>query len=165
MRTNTRSSPGTVGLAVLAVIAGLGWGTPAGAQTQSTGPITMELSTVDVTKIAPRDIAHEVRIAGSLTPIRRSTLTARVASKITELPVQVGDVVKKGDLLVRFDKSALESTLVARKAAGEALNAQRKVRGQEPLSGGEFLKLAREKAALLQMDMSHPSGCFRGRII
>lgn len=35
----------------------------------------------------------------------------------------------------------------------EALNAQRKARGQEPLSGGEFLKLAREKAALLQMDM------------
>ena len=35
----------------------------------------------------------------------------------------------------------------------EAANAQRKVRGQEPLSGGEFLKLAREKAALLKMDM------------
>ena len=35
----------------------------------------------------------------------------------------------------------------------EALNAQRKARGQEPLSGGEFLKLAREKAALLRMDM------------
>ena len=35
----------------------------------------------------------------------------------------------------------------------EALNAQRKARGQEPLSGGEFLKLAREKAGLLKMDM------------
>jgi Fe-S cluster assembly ATP-binding protein len=35
----------------------------------------------------------------------------------------------------------------------ESLNAQRKSRGQEPLSGGEFLKLAREKAALLKMDM------------
>ncbi len=35
----------------------------------------------------------------------------------------------------------------------EAANAQRKARGQEPLSGGEFLKLAREKAALLRMDM------------
>jgi Fe-S cluster assembly ATP-binding protein len=35
----------------------------------------------------------------------------------------------------------------------EALNAQRKARGAEPLSGGEFLKLAREKAALLRMDM------------
>lgn len=35
----------------------------------------------------------------------------------------------------------------------EALNAQRAARGEEPLSGGEFLKLAREKAGLLRMDM------------
>ena len=35
----------------------------------------------------------------------------------------------------------------------ESLNAQRVSRGDEPLSGGEFLKLAREKAALLKMDM------------
>ncbi|MEZ5695675.1 MAG: Fe-S cluster assembly ATPase SufC [Sphingomonadaceae bacterium] len=35
----------------------------------------------------------------------------------------------------------------------EALNAQRKTRDQEPLTGGEFLKLAREKAGLLKMDM------------
>jgi len=33
------------------------------------------------------------------------------------------------------------------------LNAQRKARGTEPLSGGDFLKLAREKAALLKLDM------------
>ncbi|WP_309621531.1 Fe-S cluster assembly ATPase SufC [Novosphingobium sp.] len=35
----------------------------------------------------------------------------------------------------------------------ESLNAQRKGRGEAPLSGGEFLKLAREQAALLKMDM------------
>ena len=35
----------------------------------------------------------------------------------------------------------------------EALNAQRAARGEEPLSGGDFLKLAREKAALLRLDM------------
>jgi Fe-S cluster assembly ATP-binding protein len=35
----------------------------------------------------------------------------------------------------------------------EAANAQRRGRGEEPLSGGEFLKLAKEKAALLRMDM------------
>jgi len=34
----------------------------------------------------------------------------------------------------------------------EALNSQRKLRGEEALSGGEFLKLAREKAALLKLD-------------
>jgi Fe-S cluster assembly ATP-binding protein len=35
----------------------------------------------------------------------------------------------------------------------EALNAQRKSRGQEPLSAGAFLRLAKEKAALLKMDI------------
>ncbi len=35
----------------------------------------------------------------------------------------------------------------------EALNAQRTARGEAPLSGGEFLKLAREKAGLLRFDM------------
>ncbi|MEP3422507.1 MAG: Fe-S cluster assembly ATPase SufC [Erythrobacter sp.] len=35
----------------------------------------------------------------------------------------------------------------------EAANAQRKYRGEEPLSGGEFLKLAKEKAGLLKLDM------------
>lgn len=35
----------------------------------------------------------------------------------------------------------------------EGLNAQRVARGEEPLSGGEFIRLAKEKAALLKMDM------------
>ena len=35
----------------------------------------------------------------------------------------------------------------------ESLNSQRHVRGEAPLTGGEFLKLAREKAALLKLDM------------
>jgi len=35
----------------------------------------------------------------------------------------------------------------------EALNSQRKERGEEPVSGGDFLKLAKEKAALLKLDM------------
>ena len=35
----------------------------------------------------------------------------------------------------------------------EALNSQRRVRGEEPLSAADFLRLAREKAALLGMDM------------
>ncbi|MGD9812214.1 MAG: Fe-S cluster assembly ATPase SufC [Sphingobium sp.] len=35
----------------------------------------------------------------------------------------------------------------------ESLNAQRRARGEEPLSGGDFIKLAKEKAALLDLDM------------
>ncbi|CAN5474778.1 Fe-S cluster assembly ATPase SufC [soil metagenome] len=35
----------------------------------------------------------------------------------------------------------------------ESLNSQRRARGEAPLSGGEFIKLAKEKAALLGLDM------------
>lgn len=35
----------------------------------------------------------------------------------------------------------------------ESLNSQRKSRGEEPLSGADFIKLAKEKAGLLKMDM------------
>lgn len=35
----------------------------------------------------------------------------------------------------------------------ESLNSQRRAHGEEPLSGGDFLKLAKEKAALLGLDM------------
>ena len=35
----------------------------------------------------------------------------------------------------------------------EALNAQRKARGEAPLSGGEFLKIARAQADAMGMDM------------
>ena len=35
----------------------------------------------------------------------------------------------------------------------ESLNSQRRARGEEPLSGAEFIRLAKEKAALLKMDM------------
>ncbi len=95
----------------------------AGAQQpKPDGPL--ELAPVDVSKTVRQDIATEVRIAGSLTPIRRSNLTSRVSSTIVELPVQIGDVVKAGDLLVRFDTEALASAVTARKAEIDALDAQ-----------------------------------------
>lgn len=91
---------------------------------QASHSVTMELSQADVSKAVRQDIANEVRIAGSLTPIRRSTLTSRVSATILDLPVQIGDVVKAGDLLVRFDTDALSSAVTARTAEVDALNAQ-----------------------------------------
>lgn len=91
---------------------------------QAAKNLPIELSRADVSKAVRQDIANEVRIAGSLTPIRRSTLTSRVSATILDLPVQVGDVVKAGDVLVRFDTDALSSAVTARTAEVEALEAQ-----------------------------------------
>ncbi|ABR64796.1 nodulation protein NolF [Sinorhizobium medicae] len=84
----------------------------------------IELAKADVSTAVRQDMANDVRIVGSLTPIRRSTLTSRVSSTIIELPVQIGDVVNAGDLLVRFERGALESAVTGRKAEADALRAQ-----------------------------------------
>ena len=100
---------------------------PAGnavAQVPSTVGERVELANVDVTTVAPRNMGSEVRISGSLTAVRRTSLTARVAGTIIDLPVRVGDVVRKGDLLVRIDTAGLTSALTARSAEVEAIEAQ-----------------------------------------
>lgn len=85
---------------------------------------TIELARVDVTRAERQSIGSDVRIAGSLAPAVRSVLTSKVSATIQEMPFEIGDVVKKGDLLVRFDKVALESALTAKEAELDALQAQ-----------------------------------------
>ncbi|CDM60246.1 MULTISPECIES: efflux RND transporter periplasmic adaptor subunit [Rhizobium] len=117
-----RCNFGKLAVAVTMAIAILTSAGRAIAQIKHGSPI--ELAQVDISTAVRQDIVNEVRIAGSLTPVRRSTLTSRVSSTISELPVQIGDVVKAGDLLVRFDTEALGSAVTARKAEMDALNAQ-----------------------------------------
>jgi membrane fusion protein (multidrug efflux system) len=117
--TNYRRWP--LGLAAFAVTVGMS--TAVVAQ-QATRSVPVELSEADISIAVRQDVANEVRIAGSLTPIRRSTLTSRVSATILELPVQIGDIVKAGDLLALFDTEALGSAVTARKAEIDALNAQ-----------------------------------------
>lgn len=106
-----------------AIAVAIGFTNTVSAQ-QAAQSTATELSRSDVSTAVRQDIANEVRIAGSLTPIRRSTLTSRVAATVIELPVEIGDVVKAGNLLVRFDTEALLSILTARAAEVDALNAQ-----------------------------------------
>ncbi|MGV3550841.1 efflux RND transporter periplasmic adaptor subunit [Rhizobium sp.] len=110
--------------ATILVAMTMAWTFATQAAAQDAKPDGIELSRVDVSTAIKQDMATEVRIAGSLTPIRRSTLTARISSTILELPVKIGDVVKAGDLLVRFDTEALTSAVAARRAEIDSLNAQ-----------------------------------------
>jgi membrane fusion protein (multidrug efflux system) len=121
MKTIKRLNPVIFTAAVCTASAVLVSAGGSGAQDR---PAPLELSKVDVSEAVRQDVASEVRIAGSLTPIRRSTLTSRVSSTILELPVRIGDVVKAGDLLVRFDTEALASAVTARNAEIDALGAQ-----------------------------------------
>lgn len=96
----------------------------------------------------------------------KSTLSYILAGR-EDYEVTEGDILYDGESILELDPAerAAKGIFLAFQYPMEipgvatmeflkvAMNAQRKARGEEPLSGGEFLKLAREKAALLRMDM------------
>jgi len=58
---------------------------------------------VEVEKIKKGDITSIVSASGKIQPIKEVKISAYVAAKITHLPVEDGDRVRKGDLLVQLD--------------------------------------------------------------
>ncbi len=58
--------------------------------------------------------------SGSVEQAQLVQLTSQVTAQVTEVPVKIGDVVKKGDLLVRWDDRLIAATLEANQAYVDA---------------------------------------------
>jgi HlyD family secretion protein len=84
--------------------------------------------------IAPLDaqpVAGLVRASGSLAPLDVRIVSQPIAGQIAQVGVKVGDVVKPGQVLARFDSLALRAELAraeARLVAGEAAAFEAEVR-------------------------------------
>ena len=93
----------------LAVILGLGAGgyffwtkAPHGAA-QAEKPAHPTTAVVE-----PRDIEFAVSAAGDIGPADQVSVRPEINGRIEELPVDIGDKVKKGDLLCRLDDRDLQ---------------------------------------------------------
>lgn len=85
---------------------------------------TVELAEIEVTTIAPLDMAEEIRVSGALAPLQHVRLAAEVGGRIETVTRQVGDAVAQGDVLVELRTNVLQSQLAARQASLEAVQAQ-----------------------------------------
>jgi len=61
-----------------------------------------EITMVQTEKVEKRDITQTVTATGTINPEFAVMITPEVTGEIIELPVQEGDPVKKGDLLIRI---------------------------------------------------------------
>ncbi|GGE41607.1 nodulation protein NolF [Agaricicola taiwanensis] len=93
-------------------------------------PEVVELAAMEVTRVERQDLATEIRVSGSLQPVRRTSLTAKVSGTLSEVLVDVGDKVKAGDVIARFDTRDFINSLDERKATLAATSAQLKVAEQ-----------------------------------
>lgn len=82
-----------------------------------------ELAEVTVEKAQRGDITSTVTATGKVFPEVEVKISSEVAGEIVELPVRDGQVVAKGDLLVRVNPDTLEAQVMQQEAALRAAQA------------------------------------------
>ncbi|MEZ0168443.1 efflux RND transporter periplasmic adaptor subunit [Microvirga sp. TS319] len=120
----------TVAFAVIGIVA-MGAGAArymkndtAQAVAQQAAPAVTELARSETFAVRKADLRFTVPLAGTLRPIDQTTLKSDVAAKVSEVLVQEGQPVRKGDVLVRLDTTDLTSRLNERVANLESAKAQ-----------------------------------------
>lgn len=66
------------------------------------------------------DLVRTVAAPGQIEPRTKVKITAQVSARITALPFKEGEIVKKGDVVVRLDSEDLVAALEAQRAALKA---------------------------------------------
>lgn len=83
---------------------------------------------VQTEKVAKRTITQVVSATGKINPVNQVIITPEVTGEIVELPVEEGDKVKKGQLLIRIKPDTYQAQLESAQAQLLSAKAQLKVR-------------------------------------
>ena len=65
-------------------------------------PAPATLPKLETFSLAPSKVAQQVKFDGVIEAVNQATVSAQTSGRVVELPVDVGDLVKKGDLIVRL---------------------------------------------------------------
>lgn len=73
---------------------------------------TADAKIVSIANVEARDISFAITAAGEIGPADQVSVRPEINGKIAELPVDIGDEVKKGQLLCRLDDTDLQTEKV-----------------------------------------------------
>ena len=79
---------------------------------------------VEVAKIEPIDIIETVAATGKIQPETELALSSEVSGEIIELPLKEGQVVEKGDLLVKINPDLIQAAVSQSQAGLQNIKAQ-----------------------------------------
>ncbi|MBI5277594.1 MAG: efflux RND transporter periplasmic adaptor subunit [Burkholderiales bacterium] len=127
-------------LALIAIsLAGCGKSGPGSDAVAKPAPTpALLIAPQDVVTLTTGTVASGPLITGSIQPERRADLRAEISAVVTAVHKDNGDAVRRGDLLVRLDDTAIRDSLLsaqeAERAAAQAFDqAQRQVQRQKTL--------------------------------
>ena len=101
-------------------------------------PVQLTVSPEDIITVQTSSVASGPVVTGSIQPERRADLRAEVSAVVLQVLKENGDPVKRGDVIVKLDETAIRDSLnsaeAAARAAGQALeNANRQVERMKTL--------------------------------
>lgn len=97
----------------------------AGCKAEATSPAGARPQSVETVTVTFEPAVQTWSYVGTVKPRYQSDLGFRVAGKITARLVEVGSVVKKGDVIARLDPTDFELTLAAQEAEAAAAKTNR----------------------------------------
>lgn len=77
----------------------------------ATKQVEMVSNLVEVEPVQKRDLSDTISLKGTIAGVSSTNVTSKAVSEITSLNVQVGDVVKEGDVLCTLDSASIEEKI------------------------------------------------------
>jgi membrane fusion protein (multidrug efflux system) len=121
MKSRTLRQLGLAAAVVFCVVSIAGCGKGASGNTPAKeAQAKMLISPEDLLTVSTDALATGPSITGSIEPERRADLRAEVSAVVLAVLKENGDPVKRGDLLVRLDQTAIRDSLTAAEASARA---------------------------------------------
>lgn len=77
----------------------------------ATKQVEMVNNLVEVEPVQKRDLSDTISLKGTIAGVSSTNVTSKAVSEITSLNVQVGDIVKEGDVLCTLDSASIEEKI------------------------------------------------------
>ena len=95
-------------------------------------PVQLQIAAEDLLTVQSNALASGPVITGSIQPERRADLRAEVSAVVLQVLKENGEVVKRGDVLVKLDETAIRDSLGSAEASAQA-SAQALVQAERQL--------------------------------
>ena len=76
-----------------------------------TSQVATAVNTVEVEPVQKRDLSDTISLKGTVSGITKNNVTSKALAEITAVNVQVGDIVKEGDVLCTLDSSTIKDQI------------------------------------------------------
>lgn len=111
---------------------------------------------VEVKAVQKRDLSDTISLKGSISGASSTNVTSKAASEVTAVNVQVGDIVKEGDLLCTLDTASIEENIadlektLSNTSAVNSINSRTNAKSVEDAIEDQTVQLDDAMTAIIQ---------------